>query len=224
MDTVIPANRRGMAPCIVTVIIPTYNSAGTVADMVRDMLGQSFEDFELVCVDDGSTDGTLDVIRDATAGDERIVMAQQRHSGVAAARNLGLSLASGTYVCFIDSDDRLDSNYLEAMIERMDADGSDMACCGWDRGNGTEARSFGGKVVYQGFGSLEALLDDVFFSRLWNRMFDRAFLSPTGLWSLSTNRSQSARTRSGFRMCFKDVAAAPSSISLPITGHVARAA
>lgn len=165
----------------VSVVMPAFNSSGTVADAVGDVLGQTFASLELIYVDDGSTDGTPDVVKDAAAGDERVVLAQQCHSGAAAARNLGLSLARGTRVCFIDSDDRLDSNYLEAMVERMDTDGFDMACCGWDRGNGIEARSFGGKVAYQDSGSLEALLDDdAFFSSLWNKMFDRSLLFPDG--------------------------------------------
>jgi glycosyltransferase involved in cell wall biosynthesis len=87
----------------VTVVIPTYNRARTVGDAVASALAQRFEDLEVVVVDDGSTDGTGDVL--ARVRDTRLRYVPGRHAGVSAARNLGVEHARGELVAFLDSDD-----------------------------------------------------------------------------------------------------------------------
>src|SRR5262245_66529899 len=87
----------------VSVVIPTYNRAGTVIDAVRSVLAQQFEDFELIVVDDGSTDDTA--ARVASIPDERLRYVAGPHAGVSAARNLGVRRATGSVIAFLDSDD-----------------------------------------------------------------------------------------------------------------------
>jgi glycosyltransferase involved in cell wall biosynthesis len=87
----------------VSVVIPTYNRAGTVIDAVRSVLAQHFEDFELIVVDDGSTDDTE--ARVAAIADDRLRYVAGRHAGVSAARNLGVRRATGSVIAFLDSDD-----------------------------------------------------------------------------------------------------------------------
>jgi glycosyltransferase involved in cell wall biosynthesis len=87
----------------VSVVIPTYNRVRTVPAAVRSVLAQRFRDLECIVVDDGSTDDT--VARLATIDDARVRVVMGRHAGVSAARNLGVSKASGDLVAFLDSDD-----------------------------------------------------------------------------------------------------------------------
>jgi glycosyltransferase involved in cell wall biosynthesis len=87
----------------VSVVIPTYNRAGTVIDAVRSVLAQHFEDFELIVVDDGSTDDTE--ARVAAIADDRLRYIAGQHAGVSAARNLGVRRATGSVIAFLDSDD-----------------------------------------------------------------------------------------------------------------------
>jgi glycosyltransferase involved in cell wall biosynthesis len=87
----------------VSVVIPTYNRAGTVVQAVRSVLAQRFEDLELIVVDDGSTDDTAS--RLAAIPDERLRYVRGPHAGVSAARNLGVRHATGALVSFLDSDD-----------------------------------------------------------------------------------------------------------------------
>lgn len=93
----------------VSVIIPTYNRARVIRDAVDSVLAQDFRDFELIVVDDGSTDGTRDILDaylDASDGNfPRIRALTQENRGVSAARNRGIAAASGQYVAFLDSDD-----------------------------------------------------------------------------------------------------------------------
>ncbi|QLA16548.1 glycosyltransferase family 2 protein [Desulfolutivibrio sulfoxidireducens] len=87
----------------VTAIIPTYNRAGMVGEAVDSVLSQTFGDFELFVVDDGSTDDTAGVL--ARFEDPRLAVVRTRNRGVAAARNLGVGMARGRFVAFLDSDD-----------------------------------------------------------------------------------------------------------------------
>ncbi len=95
-----------------TVVLPTYNRAGVVLDAVHSVLAQTYTDFELIIVDDRSTDDTQAVL--AQVKDPRVtVVANRRSKGAAGARNMGIFLARGTWVCQIDSDDLWPSDMLE---------------------------------------------------------------------------------------------------------------
>jgi glycosyltransferase involved in cell wall biosynthesis len=108
-----------MAPPTFTVVMPAYNTAETIGDAVRSVLGQTRSDFELIVVDDGSTDDTAGVVQ-AFTQDPRVRMLAQENAGAAAARNAGLGQASGRFVSFIDSDDRWLPSYLELMLAALE--------------------------------------------------------------------------------------------------------
>jgi len=90
-------------PPLVSVIIPTYNRKAMLRDAVASVLAQSYRDFELIVVDDGSTDGTADDLRAHRGARVRVIV--QPHGGVAAARNSGVRRSRGEYIAFLDSDD-----------------------------------------------------------------------------------------------------------------------
>lgn len=90
---------------LLSVIMPVFNSRPYVAQAVQSVLAQSFRDFEFIIIDDGSTDGTADVLRHWAARDNRIQLIQQRNMGVCAASNRGLELARGEFYARMDHDD-----------------------------------------------------------------------------------------------------------------------
>lgn len=96
-----------------SVIIPLYNKAATVCRSINSVLRQSYRDFEIVVVDDGSTDGGAEVVR--SIADSRIKIVSQANGGVSAARNHGMSVAQGEYVTFLDADDEYPSNHLSEL-------------------------------------------------------------------------------------------------------------
>jgi glycosyltransferase involved in cell wall biosynthesis len=100
-----------------TVIIPTYNRAALVKEAVDSVLQQSFSDFEVIVVDDGSTDGTREEVQKYR--DPRIRYRYKENGGVSTARNTGLKMAKGQYILFLDSDDLWPDNYLEVMLEKL---------------------------------------------------------------------------------------------------------
>lgn len=99
-----------------SVIIPTYNRAGLLVRSIGSVLDQTFADFEIIVVDDGSSDNTLEVVR--SFADDRIVyLVQDRNLGAAAARNTGMKQACGRFIAFLDSDDQWERTKLEACHE-----------------------------------------------------------------------------------------------------------
>ena len=95
----------------VSVVIPTYNLAHFIAEAIQSILGQTFSEFEVIAVDDGSTDNTKDVVN--SFKDPRIRYIYQENHGVSAARNTGIQASSSEYIAFLDSDDVLMENALE---------------------------------------------------------------------------------------------------------------
>ncbi|OGW82203.1 MAG: hypothetical protein A3G33_10785 [Omnitrophica bacterium RIFCSPLOWO2_12_FULL_44_17] len=94
-----------MANFLISVILPTYNREKLLREAIESVKKQTFADWELIVVDDGSTDATRDILKDYCAKDLRIKMLRGNHGGAAAARNLGMRAASGKYIAFLDDDD-----------------------------------------------------------------------------------------------------------------------
>ena len=112
-----------------SVIVPVYNTEKYLEDCIKSILTQSFKDFELIIVNDGSTDGSSAIINKYAAIDSRIVVIDTVNKGVSNARNLGLRAAKGTYVGFVDSDDTIAPDMYQKLIDSMRATDSEMACC-----------------------------------------------------------------------------------------------
>jgi glycosyltransferase involved in cell wall biosynthesis len=109
-----------MSEALVSVIIPAYNADQFVGDAISSVLTQSHENLELIVVDDGSTDGTAEIAE--AFGDPRLRVLRQPNSGPARARNLGLALAMGQEVAFLDADDYWLPNKLDRQLRRLEAD------------------------------------------------------------------------------------------------------
>ncbi len=113
----------------VSVIIPVYNTERYVAECLDSLLAQTFQDFEVFSIDDGSSDGSLAIVQRYADADPRFHVLAQQNRGAGAARNLGLEKASGTYLLFLDSDDFLEASYLDEMIRRADEASADVVLC-----------------------------------------------------------------------------------------------
>jgi len=114
----------------VSIIMPCYNAAAHLPKSVGSVLAQTFTDWELIAVDDGSSDGTLDWLQ--ARADPRLRIQTQTNQGVSAARNAALELARGEYVAFLDADDTWAPTFLEKQIAALKAHpDAGLAYCGW---------------------------------------------------------------------------------------------
>ncbi len=136
-------------PPLVSVIIPAYNRETYLAETLDSLQAQTLQDFEVIVVDDGSTDGTADLIRRRP---ERIHYIYQENAGPAAARNRGLSQARGRFVAFLDSDDLWRPRFLEATTARLLRDPAiDVAFCRFQTmDDGKRILSGHGKRAHEG--------------------------------------------------------------------------
>lgn len=124
----------------VSVISPVYNAREILSDMVESVINQSFEDLELILVDDGSTDGTSEVAAKLAEQDRRIRFFRKENGGVGSARNQGLELAKGKYVTFLDADDTFLPNRFDSHVEKLESSPELVAVYGrfkvFDQGDG----------------------------------------------------------------------------------------
>ena len=98
----------------VSVIVPCYNVEQYIEECVRSLCGQTLEEIEIICVDDGSSDSTPALLDELAADDSRVIVLHQENGGAGAARNAGLELARGEYLSVLDSDDLYNEKMLEA--------------------------------------------------------------------------------------------------------------
>lgn len=114
----------------ISVIVPVYNVASYLPELVESVQKQTEEDYELLLVDNNSTDGVWEYMQQVPGEDGRIRIFQQKIQGVGAARNMGLDQARGEYVIFLDGDDHVDANMFALMTAAMDQ-GADLSLCGY---------------------------------------------------------------------------------------------
>lgn len=110
---------------IVSVIMPVYNGETYLRQCLDSVVNQTLKEIEIICVDDGSSDRSVEILKEYAAKDERVMVLQQANAGAGAARNNGLSKASGKYLSFLDSDDFFETDMLEKAVEKIAADRAD---------------------------------------------------------------------------------------------------
>lgn len=113
-------------PPKVSVIIPVFNIAEYLPQCLESLLQQTLGDFEIITVDDGSSDSSLDILMSYAKQDNRITVIAQNNNFAGVARNAGLTIASGKYVIFLDGDDFFENNLLEKASSVLESENSDL--------------------------------------------------------------------------------------------------
>lgn len=116
----------------VSIIIPVFNGEVYLSDCLNSLLAQTFQDFRVYLIDDGSTDGTAEICQNYSARDGRVHYIRQENRGVSAARNRGMELAKGEFVTFCDGDDFWKPTHLETLLRAAAESGADMVSCNYD--------------------------------------------------------------------------------------------
>lgn len=114
---------------LITVIVPIYNVKEYLNECVQSIVEQTYENMEIILIDDGSTDGSGKVCDEWKSKDARIVVIHQENGGLSAARNSGIAVARGMYITFVDSDDYIEPVFLEYLYAMLSRDKSDIASC-----------------------------------------------------------------------------------------------
>ncbi|AFY58142.1 glycosyl transferase [Rivularia sp. PCC 7116] len=135
---------------IISVVVPAYNSQSTILETIDSVLGQTFSDFELIVINDGSTDNTLEIL--TSVKDTRLKVYSYPNGGLPAARNRGIARASGEFISFIDADDLWTPDKLELQIQALQKNPSAGVAYSWTICMGNNGESFhpGVSESYQG--------------------------------------------------------------------------
>lgn len=112
-----------------SIIIPVYNNENYLRPALQSVLAQTYPDFEVLVIDDGSTDGSLAICREFAQKDDRLRVIQKENGGVSSARNRGLEEAAGQYIAFVDGDDCIDPEMYTTMITILQDTGADLVDC-----------------------------------------------------------------------------------------------
>ncbi|MBR4559004.1 MAG: glycosyltransferase [Fibrobacter sp.] len=184
----------------ISIVIPVYNSARYLRECLDSILSQSFSDWEVVAVDDGSSDESPAILDDYAARDARFKVIHKVNGGVSAARNDGLDVASGEYVLFVDSDDWLSDNALQVLYEATSDCTVDVAIADhwlWKENGSESLHHFFAKefstdsadvirdvlrmVLYKGYSPYPSPSCSYMFSALWSKLIRRKLLVENGI-------------------------------------------
>ncbi len=123
--------RTGGKKSLVSVVIPMYNAQGTIRRCLESVMGQTHRDIEIIVIDDGSQDEGAGIVSEMAQTDCRIRYIYQANGGVSTARNHGIDAATGEYLCFVDSDDAIEKEYVSLLYNKISSTSSDVALCGF---------------------------------------------------------------------------------------------
>ena len=183
----------------ISVVIPVYNVEKYVGKCLSSLLEQTYRDFEVIAVNDGSTDSSPEILRHFEARDSRVHVIDQSNGGMSQARNTGMEVASGEYIAFVDSDDFVASTYLEELYDACIQNDADISCCyyyyHYVENDFMFEYPFRCKGIFNRTQAMDKLLRDVQIQSLvWNKLYRR---------SLFTDYRITFPT-----MCFEDMAVA----------------
>lgn len=116
---------------LVSVIIPAYNIERYISRCLDSIMAQTYNNLEIIVIDDGSKDQTAEILDDYQKRDSRIIVVHKENGGVSSARNNGLDIATGDYISFVDGDDLIESNMYEILVKILEKEKTDIAHCGY---------------------------------------------------------------------------------------------
>ena len=177
---------------LVSVIIPVYNVEKYLRQCLDSVINQTLKDIEIICVDDGSTDNSLNILKEYKEKDNRIIILQQQNQYAGVARNNGLKIAKGKYLSFLDSDDWFDLNMLKEMVDRAEKDQSDIVICGWYNYNNktkqiTSHLSNTTKTVFNPI-EIKTSLFTISYPNPWTKLFKKTLFTNNNLYFESIKR------------------------------------
>lgn len=160
----------------ISVVVPVYNCAPYVERCIRSILAQTYPKLEIICVNDGSSDGSGKILDYLALEDSRIQVIHQENRGVSAARNAGIQRATGDLITFVDSDDAIEPDMYEMLLPLFSDEQVDIVHCGYKRispdGTVKDVNGTGRIVTQNRYEAAQCLLQGkLFVGSLWNKLY-----------------------------------------------------
>lgn len=174
---------------LVSIVIPVYNAEEYLEESLRSALEQSYRNLEIICVDDGSTDKSLQILLRMKQNDDRIKILSEENQGAGAARNLGMEAAGGEYIYFFDADDILQKKAIQTLVKTAGKSDADIVLFGYYKFcEGKKTRvAFSSKILNVPLNrviSPESISDRLFqadHGMPWNKFYKAEFLRKSGV-------------------------------------------
>lgn len=168
----------------ISVIIPIYNTKDELPKCLNSICSQTYKDLEIICVDDGSTDGSEKIADEFGKRDSRFRIVHRENGGESSARNAGLKMATGEYIAFCDCDDWIDQDMYETLALESEREGLDLAAAGWYKEDGSQSREIKNDLpVSSGVFGRDELLRYLYmrdsyrgFAYMWDKLYRRELL------------------------------------------------
>lgn len=161
----------------VSVIIPVYNVEKYLRECLDSVVNQTLEDIEIICIDDGSTDNSLNILKEYADKDSRFTILIQHNKGAGSARNKGMEIAKGEYIGFVDSDDWIDLDYYEKLYEKAVKENADIVRTTFNIIYTDKAEEGGqNKLIKKRIKKNQLLSSNDHFGIIWNAIYKTEFL------------------------------------------------
>jgi glycosyltransferase involved in cell wall biosynthesis len=172
---------------LVSIIVPVYNSEETLARCINSILDQQYRNIEVILVNDGSTDNSLNICREFAETDSRIIVIDKENTGVSDTRNRGIAQATGKYLHFVDSDDWIAENAVKVLVDRMQETGCDLVISGFYRvinGKKSEKSHITGNRVMSKKEFITHMMKapaNFYYGVMWNKLYRTDIIRTHGI-------------------------------------------
>lgn len=165
----------------ISVIIPVYNAEKYLCESLDSVLFGSFTDFEIIAVNDGSTDASLDILRKYAERDKRVRVIDKENTGVSDTRNRAIAVANGEYLAFLDADDVYSPEYLSRMYSAAAESSADVAVCGYVTFRGEKPDFHEAEITEPRLTTVRELLDTGLMTSLWVKLVKKSLVTDNGV-------------------------------------------
>ena len=185
-------NRGNMEDIKVSIVVPVYNTGKYLYECLDSIINQSLKDIEIICVNDGSTDNSLEILEEYAEKDSRVKIFTIENKGISIARNIGIEQANGKYVGFVDSDDYVNEYMFEKLYISCELNNLDLAMCKISLFD-DETGEVNNELDYYNLGVFEGFEKDVFNAddtvsftcdivvNVYNKLFRKSFLEDNSI-------------------------------------------
>lgn len=158
----------------ISIIVPVYNVEKYLSRCIESLINQIYQNIEIICINDGSTDNSLQILENYTNKDNRIKVINQQNQGVSVARNIGLDNATGDYILFVDADDWLEISACETLTKQIEAD-LDIIFFAYKRNEKTIVKNY----------NFQGLNLDYAKKYYWSEIYNKTSITnaPKGIWN-----------------------------------------
>ena len=204
----------------ISIIIPVYNVSEYIGNCLDSILSQSLRDIEVICVNDGSSDNSAEILHKYEKSDNRIIVIDKENQGSGMARNAGLAIAKGKYILFVDGDDWLENNALEKIFKKAEEADTDILIFGGlsyyeniGKNGGYSASKLPKKYLNRIFSAKDIKKDIFKFpSTCWTKLYKKDFLTANNILFQDIKAGQDQLPFFHSMICAKRIALYPENI------------